>query len=178
MCPVPADVIVAGVERSPAACAVLDRAGEFEWVNRAFCDLVGRSCQDLERRSFASITHPHDVAHEQEAFTVLVAGPRDTYVTEKRYVRPDEGEVWIRLTCVRLGDEPVQVFATGVDITEQKRDSAALAHRAAHDELTGLPARGLFLELLSVALRRLERSPRREWPRSSTQCGGAATPRP
>ena len=42
--------------------------------------------------------------------------------------------------------------------TERKRIEAALAHRALHDELTGLPNRALFFDRLRLSLSRLRRT--------------------
>ena len=42
-------------------------------------------------------------------------------------------------------------------LIQRKQAAAALAHRATHDELTGLPNRALFLDHLALALSRLSR---------------------
>lgn len=76
---------------------------------------------------------------------------------EHRIVRPD-GEVrWVhrRGEVVREEDgESLRMIGTVHDITERKALEEKLAHRAAHDPLTGLPNRVVFQDRLEHALTR------------------------
>lgn len=156
-----ARVLAAGIDRSPTGVAVLDGDGHFLFVNDSFCRLTARGSEQLGGLHFLDVTHPEDRERSSDSFARLVEGDLESAVLEKRYVRPDGSTVWAQLTCARLPGTPARVFTTVVDITAQRQHSSMLAHRAAHDELTGLPARGLFLELLSAATRRLARHPDR-----------------
>ena len=76
-----------------------------------------------------------------------------------------QGEIWNRrrdgeefpemLSVSAIRDEagrPVQYVSLLVDISAQKEVEARLAHRAHHDELTGLPNRAMFKEFLTHGL--------------------------
>ncbi len=145
------------MQRSAAGFAVLDASGRFRYVNQAICDMFGRSAGDMRSSRLSDLTHPGDMEGHLSVLQSLVDGSVEQSITERRYVRPDASDVWVKLIAVGVPGAEPNVFLTAVDITDQQREWSVLAHRAAHDELSGLPARGLFLEVLTVATRRLSR---------------------
>ncbi|SOD95727.1 PAS domain S-box-containing protein/diguanylate cyclase (GGDEF) domain-containing protein [Blastococcus haudaquaticus] len=58
---------------------------------------------------------------------------------------------WFRLQAARVPDSR-RVVVTHTDITERVRGEQALAWRAGHDELTGLPNRATLLDMIADAL--------------------------
>ncbi len=134
--------------------------GRYMRVNHALVDLTGYDAEALVGKTFGDITHPEDIEADMAAVRELLAGERDVYETDKRYVHAEGHVVWIQLnvTVVNDGDgRPLHFIAQMQDITERKRAQAELAHQALHDPLTGLPNRLLFLDRLEVALARLGR---------------------
>jgi diguanylate cyclase (GGDEF)-like protein/PAS domain S-box-containing protein len=58
---------------------------------------------------------------------------------------------WFRLQAARVPDSR-RVVVTHTDVTERIRGEQALAWRAGHDELTGLPNRSTLLDMIADAL--------------------------
>jgi diguanylate cyclase (GGDEF)-like protein/PAS domain S-box-containing protein len=78
--------------------------GRFLRVNHAFCEITGYSRDELLSLGFPSITHPDDVeASLQLLHEALDAGAN--YKMEKRYVRKDGTEVWVRVAANPVRDE-------------------------------------------------------------------------
>jgi len=81
--------------------------------------------------TIADITHPEDLAADFALFAEVLAGTRDTYTMDKRYVRKDGGIVWGHLAVsVTRGEDgaPETLIGMVLDITERKR-----AERAAEE---------------------------------------------
>ena len=78
---------------------------------------------------FTDITHPDDVRVDRALFVALVAGARDSYQKEKRYLHKDGRVVWCNLTASLVRDaRGTPQFTVGMidDITERKRIEADL----------------------------------------------------
>jgi diguanylate cyclase (GGDEF)-like protein len=58
---------------------------------------------------------------------------------------------WFRLQAARVGGSP-RIVVTHTDVTDRVREEQAMAWRAGHDDLTGLPNRATLLELVRAAL--------------------------
>jgi diguanylate cyclase (GGDEF)-like protein/PAS domain S-box-containing protein len=140
--------------------AIVSTEGEWLQVNQALADLTGYSKEELTGMPFADLTHPDDVDAEVEALEQLVAGERQRYVTEKRYLRADERLVWVSLSLSPVRDElgdTLYLISHMQDVTERKRTEERLAHQAMHDPLTALPNRTLFTDRMQLAKARLGR---------------------
>src|SRR5215472_11681933 len=97
--------------------------------NPALESLLGYTEAELCRMTFAEFTHPDDVLADLELFRSLVAGQRDHFQMEKRYIRKDGRVVWARLTVSLAQPPPGEpVVAVGMieDITAQKAAQEAL----------------------------------------------------
>jgi PAS domain S-box-containing protein len=111
-------------ESSPVGvCWVETRTGRFLGVNPKYCEITGRSEQDLLSRDFLSITHPNDLARSLEKRDQLLNGEMQHYQMGKRYLRPDGSERWVELNAVAIcdeGEKPVWHMAIVQDITDRK----------------------------------------------------------
>ena len=110
------------LDHAPVGVAHNSLDGRFEYVNRAFCKLVGYSPEELYTRRWQDLTHPEDIAQDQQLASEVIAGKLTDYTVEKRYVRKDGSIVWVNLFGNFVVDDagrPVQGVAIVIDITEQ-----------------------------------------------------------
>ena len=132
-------------------------AGRYLRVNDALCAITGYTAEEMIRRTVADITHPDDLESDQAALGLGLGGGLDVNRTEKRYVRADGSQVWVSLTTSAICTSTGRVLygITQVeDISVRKAAEEELAHRAAHDPLTGLPNRTLLTDRLAGAVDR------------------------
>jgi PAS domain S-box-containing protein len=105
-------------------CWVETGTGRFLKVNSKYCEITGRTEQDLLNRDFQSITHPDDLADNCARLLRLSKGELRHYEMEKRYLRPDGSVRWVEVEVVAMAikDEiPTWHMAIVQDITERKR---------------------------------------------------------
>jgi diguanylate cyclase (GGDEF)-like protein/PAS domain S-box-containing protein len=117
-------------QTAPLGMVVGDSSGVILAVNPAFCTIVERTEDELLGHDFRTITHPDDIAVDEDAQREVRSGARAQYTREKRYVRPDGSVVWVRLcgTTAIDHDTGSRVFvAHVVDISEHRRRDQALA---------------------------------------------------
>jgi PAS domain S-box-containing protein len=139
------------------AVAALD--GHFLEMNRKFTEILGYDADELRQRTFASITHPDDVAETMVHVRQLLDGSRSEYVQEKRYLRKNGAALWSRTTVTLLRDAsglPQRFIGVIEDITARKRIDEALEEETRFLELlnrTGqLVAANLDLQSLVQAV--------------------------
>ena len=124
-------------EQAPLGIALVEsRTGRFVEINRSYCEIVGRTQEEMLRLDYQSITHPETLQADIDNLARVIEGQVRFFSSEKRYVRPDGSTVWVNLTVVALWDEgkrPRFHLAMVADVTERKRAEEGL--RKAHDEL-------------------------------------------
>jgi PAS domain S-box-containing protein len=117
-------------ERSPIGIALVDsRNGRFMQVNPKFCEITGRSEEELLRTDVGSITHPDDVARGGEYLHQLAEEQVPSYEIDKRYVRPDGSVRWVRILVVPMwskGETRRWQMGLVEDITERRQTEEAL----------------------------------------------------
>ena len=113
---------------SPLGKSITLPSGEIH-VNRAFCEMVGYSQEELEHTRWQDITHPDDVEDTQRHIDPLLAGERNEVRFEKRYLRKDGSTVWADVaTSLRRDDEgrPLYFVTAVLDITPRVLARASL----------------------------------------------------
>jgi PAS domain S-box-containing protein len=96
--------------------------GRFLLVNRRFCEIVGRTADELLTLHVPDITHPDDRESDAALRQRLVADGVP-FSVEKRYLRPDGSEVWVsvNVSLMRSADGTrQQLIGVAQDITERK----------------------------------------------------------
>lgn len=146
-------------DASPVGMAIVDSACRFIAANPTLCDLLGYTHEELAELSFDDVTPPEDVRRDFALAAEVFAGARDSFVLEKRYLAADGHTLWAEVRVARLpGSDEARLVLMATDVTERKYVEADLAHRALHDELTGLANRALAIERLEQALARAGRT--------------------
>jgi len=93
-------------------------------VNRAFCDFLGYDEKEMLGRSLADVVHPDDIEEDWRQLGLLLAGEKDSYRREKRYLHKDGRIVWGDFSCTLARDhegQPLFFIAQLQDISERKR---------------------------------------------------------
>ena len=122
-------------DQAPTGIAILDSvSGQFQHINKRYCDIVKYSTEEMLTLSFKDITHPSDLQSDLKNMQKLLAGEVPSFRMEKRYIRKDGVVIWVHLTCVPLWldqNDPRQHIAIVDDITERKRNEAMLKYQQA-----------------------------------------------
>lgn len=108
-----------------AAVGIARVATDGSWlaVNQRLCDIVGYARDELLARTFQDITHPDDLDEDLGLVAEMLAGTRDRYTQEKRYIHKDGHIVPIRLhvALARHPDGSPDFFISVVqDISPQR----------------------------------------------------------
>jgi PAS domain S-box-containing protein len=102
--------------------AQFDLTGRFVLMNARFCEMVGRSREELLRLRVQDVTHPEDLPAAAEPLRRAITTGED-FVIEKRYVRPDGSAVWVNNSVFALTDalgRPEHLVAISLDVTESR----------------------------------------------------------
>jgi two-component system sensor histidine kinase UhpB len=121
------DVFRTVFETSLASMTLRDADGRILLLNRRAREVVGPPSP--VGRSFLEYTHPEDRPREERLFRELVAGERDSYEIEKRYLAAGGDVAWVRILAVAARDaRGVFRFAavTGENINERRAMEGAL----------------------------------------------------
>jgi diguanylate cyclase (GGDEF)-like protein/PAS domain S-box-containing protein len=148
-------------EEAPVGMALAALDGSLLKVNRAMCEITGRTREKLESTSFSSITHADDLPRHLEEMQRLLDGKSTRYRAERRFMHAWGTPVPVDLSIAVLRDgdgRPEHILAQVHDITERKRFEGQLQHLADHDALTGMFNRRRFEEELNRELGRALRS--------------------
>jgi len=135
--------------------------GRWIQVNRALCQILGYSQEEMLETGFQSLTHPEDIETVSRYVAQLLGDQTHTTPLEHRYLHRLGHTVWVMLSASMIRDaesrSPRLIFQIQ-DITDRKRAEEQLVHNAFHDSLTALPNRALFMEHLKLSISRSQRN--------------------
>jgi PAS domain S-box-containing protein len=148
-------------EDNAVGMALVALNGRYLKVNGALCQMVGRTERELLAGGWRGITHPDDISRSVDSLDRLLEDGASSTQIEKRYLRPDDTEVWVTVTAtlVRAFDgSPLYYCANVLDITERKQveellraqEKAEVARAAAE---SASQAKSEFLSRMSHELR-------------------------
>jgi PAS domain S-box-containing protein len=97
--------------------------GKLLAVNAALCRMLDYSREELLAKTYTDIIDARDRALEQALFESMLAGTRQSYVIEKRYIKKNGEPIWVRATwsLARKSGAPKYRISIVEDITARRR---------------------------------------------------------
>ena len=152
------------VEQIPAIVYidVADESMATTYVSPQIEQILGVTPQEYldDPELWTSMLHPDDRARALETY-VQGRESREAFSFEYRLIARDGRVVWFQDSALVLSGPdgtPTSIQGVMLDITERKEAEERLTFLAFHDNLTGLPNKAMFDELLGRALARARRS--------------------
>src|SRR5689334_449460 len=107
---------------------VSGRSGRYEFINEKFAELIGRDQQQTFTADpfevWQTVTHPEDLAAEQEAVARLARGEIDSFELDKRFVRPNGETQWVRVRAIATRDSTQRLSSMLVFFTDLQQQRA------------------------------------------------------
>ncbi|HVX50786.1 MAG TPA: PAS domain S-box protein [Chitinophagaceae bacterium] len=118
---------------SSIGIALVSPQGNWLTVNRALCNMLGYSEEELHTLTFQDITHPDDLAQDLEYVRQMLARQRETYQMEKRYFTKGRQVVYslLSVSLVWKEDGPGFFISQIVDITLRKQLATEIENKNA-----------------------------------------------
>ncbi len=152
------ELAAAVFDNAAEAIIVTDDAGLIVQVNPAFSLITGYAESEVLGKAPSLLKSGR---HSREFFAGMwQALKQDGRWQGEVWNRRKSGElfvVWLSITRITGGGQPVRFVATLTDITRRKELEEELRHQAYHDPLTDLPNRALFADRLRVAILQAQR---------------------
>jgi PAS domain S-box-containing protein len=98
-------------------------------ANDRICSMLGYTRDELLNKNWAELTHPDDLAADEEQFNRVLSGHIEQYTMDKRFIHKDDRIIWTNITigCIRKSDGNVDyIIGLMEDITERKQMEEAL----------------------------------------------------
>lgn len=154
--------LTAMVASSGDVIGLADPDGVIRYLTPSITQLTGPSVDNwIGQRFDVMLSTQLDGLHDLAARCALL-GPGESATWEATLALPAvDGTRTVRLTIANQVDEPEVTgwVITAQDVTDQARLNAELRHQSLHDDLTGLPNRGLLFDRIQHTLDRMSRAP-------------------
>ncbi len=121
-------------EAAPVGMAEVAIDGRWLRGNRKLCAILGQDAANLANLTLQQLTHPDDLAGEQALLQQLLAGEREGYSLEKRFLTPQGQAVWGNVTVALVRDgqgQPAYLIATLEDLQGRRAAEQASLQSAA-----------------------------------------------
>ena len=116
-------------DNAPIGMAITDFYKNYIKVNKAYCDIVGYSKQELMNMSIEDITHIDDKPYDEEILKKSLSGDSLNQQFEKRFIHKCGKIVFVEQHLNTIKDsrgKPVQQIAQIINITERKESEKKL----------------------------------------------------
>lgn len=108
---------------SKIGMALTDPDGRWIDANAALCDILGYKKEELTVLNYQKLTHPDDLAEDEENVRKVLHKEIPSYTMEKRFYHKNGSVVWALLTVSMVwntDDTPKFFIAQVIDITQTK----------------------------------------------------------
>ncbi len=126
------------IENAPIGIVTYHCGGTFLSANRAFCDMIGYSAEELKVKTVADLTHPEHKVANTEFMNLVQSGVIDNYSQRTSFVRKDGEAIEVSFVNAVTHDatgRPSLTIGQVTDLTAQiraqseiQRQQALLAH--------------------------------------------------
>jgi PAS domain S-box-containing protein len=109
---------------SPHGMAFVALDGRWLRANKALCEMLGYSEEELRDIDFQTVTHPEDVPEDLAHLARLVSGEVSSYHRVKRYYGKDRRLIWVSVAISAVHDAsgaPLYYVGQIEDITLQRQ---------------------------------------------------------
>ncbi len=124
-------------EHAPIGMDMIALDGVIMKANKALCDLIGYTEEELQNLTFYDITHPEDIPKNRDSVEQLVSGATDTVTLEKRYIRKDKEIIWVLVSSALIRNsqgKPMYFLAQVRDITKSREAEQEIINAKAKAE--------------------------------------------
>lgn len=114
---------------SAISTALISLDTKFLSVNKAFCDMIGYSEQELLAMSFIELTYPDDSLNTIHLYNKLLKNEINSYETEKRYIHKDGHLICLFISVSAVYDNNgkiIYLLNQVLDMTQRKEDEKKL----------------------------------------------------
>lgn len=151
-------------ENANIGMALIKLDGHLFKTNKAFCELLGYSEQELLTINFFSLFNPNELTNLQLNIQYLIDQEINTFSSEYECFRKNGEAIWTRYTLSLVRDyanKPIYFVMQLQNISLQKKAEERLQHMAYHDPLTTLANRNKLEQfinhIIAVARRHQQR---------------------
>jgi len=102
-------------------------------ANKAFCEIVGYSKEELLQIDWTEFTHKDDIDNNKAIINSILKGEKTFSHWEKRYIHKNGNIVWVDISTFLMRDKtgnPLNFITEIYDITERKEAETALRESA------------------------------------------------
>jgi len=122
-------------ENSVLGIVLADQERKILRSNRAARELLGYSASQAAAILVEDIMHPSEREVSRQLFNSLLAGERDTYQQEKRYLRGDGQYMWVRITVYPVLLKEARNFVCLIEDISPRKQAEEHLHEVQRREL-------------------------------------------
>ncbi|HOI28678.1 MAG TPA: PAS domain S-box protein [Melioribacteraceae bacterium] len=109
---------------------IISNTGKIIGANSFITRTLGYSNEELSKMTYTDLSHPHDKDISIKMFKEILAGKRNTYQVEKRYIHKSGSIIWgrVSVTAIKGDNKKIKYFiAVAEDVTGQREIISRLA---------------------------------------------------